>query len=119
MFQRKVHPENSSAARNSKRDQKIENKRKIIHNDSWNNGDQIFHEEDIMLRPQKALPKHTTGHNKNQFDPPQFMLNRVDSNGNREHWIKTDADCKNPFPKVTEYQIFWSLTLDFYLEQHH
>lgn len=98
MFHRKVHPENSTALQKSGKAQKNENKKKIGYDDSCNNGDQVLQDEDIMLCPQRALLKQNIRRYKSQSNPPQFMLSSIDSNGNREHWIKTDADCKNIYP---------------------
>lgn len=95
MFHRKVHPENSTGGQKSGKAQKNEKQKKIPHDGSGNNGDQVQQDEDIILCPQRALLKQNIRRYKSQSNPPQFTLSSIDSNGNREHWIKTDADCKN------------------------
>ncbi|XP_015894303.1 protein LAZY 1 isoform X2 [Ziziphus jujuba] len=93
MFHRKVHPENSKVAQKSGKAQKNEKQKKIPHEGSGNNiGDQVLQDEDIILCPQRALLKQNIRRYKSQSNPPQFMLSSIDSNGNREHWIKTDAE---------------------------
>ncbi|GMY26576.1 protein LAZY 1-like isoform X1 [Fagus crenata] len=94
MFHRKVHPENSTATQKSNKPQKTENKKKIIYNGDYNNGDQVLPDEEIMSYPKRAPSKESIRRYKSQSNPPQFTLCSSDSNGNREHWIKTDADCK-------------------------
>ena len=94
MFHRKVHPENSTATQKSNKSYKTENKKKIINNGDNNYGDQVFPDEEIISYPKRALLKESIRRYKSQSNPPQFTLGSGDSNGNREHWIKTDADCK-------------------------
>lgn len=116
MFHRKVHPENSTAAQKSGKAQKNENKKKIGYDSSCNSGEQVLQDEGIMSRPQRALLKQNIRRYKSQSNPPQFMLSSIDSNGNREHWIKTDADCKDLHPKsnylflLSPACIFWIIT---------
>lgn len=84
MFHRKVHPENSVSTEKSDKLQKDDPKN-------------IMNEEgdsDIVIYPRRALSKKGTGSCKNHIYPPQGTLNASDSDGNKEHWIKTDADCK-------------------------
>ncbi|XP_059446899.1 protein LAZY 1-like [Corylus avellana] len=92
MFHRKVHPENSTATQKSNKPYKTENKKKIINNGDYNYGDQVFPDEEIISYPKRALLKESIRRYKSQSNPPQFTLGSGDSNGNREHWIKTDAD---------------------------
>lgn len=85
MFHRKVHPENSTGAQKCDKYQK----KKTMNEGS---------EEDIlMIQPKRAeLSKENyTRQYKIQPNPFQFTLGcEEDSSENKEHWIKTDADCK-------------------------
>ncbi|KAI4336556.1 hypothetical protein L6164_015069 [Bauhinia variegata] len=92
MFHRKVHPENSAATQNSVKHQKNENKKKIVNDGGHIKGDLTHPEEDIISHPKKALSKESLRHYKSQSNPLQITLDSGDSFGNREHWIKTDAD---------------------------
>lgn len=97
MFHRKVHPENSTVPQQkSSKHQKAENRKKIIYKGDHNHGDQdqVPPDEEIMSYPKRSLSKESIRRYKNQSTPLQFTLSSSDSNGNREHWIKTDADCK-------------------------
>ena len=87
MFHRKVHPENSTAAH---KHQNNESKKKTI------NSFKAEEEEDIMIiHPKRTFAKENNQH-KSQSNPLQFSLGNdiEDSSENREHWIKTDSDCK-------------------------
>ncbi|PON54956.1 regulator of nonsense transcript protein [Trema orientale] len=96
MFHRKVHPETSTAAQKSSgKVQKNEYKKKTIYDGTGNYGRQIPPDEDITLCPQRALfLKQKIRRYRSQSNPPQFTFGSIDSIGNREQWIKTDADCK-------------------------
>ncbi|XWS34530.1 hypothetical protein CRYUN_Cryun21dG0046500 [Craigia yunnanensis] len=91
MFHRKVHPESSTATYKHDRPQKNENKKGIWYDGGYENGGHMLADEDIMIFPQRALSKDMRRY-KSQSNPPQFTLSCNDSNGNRECWIKTDAD---------------------------
>lgn len=75
-----------------------ESKKKNTHDDGWNSRDQVLQDEDIIMCPQRVPPKQSKVHRTSDSILPQFSS--IDSNGNNEHWIKTDADCKDPFIKV-------------------
>ncbi|KAG4201990.1 hypothetical protein ERO13_A05G310200v2 [Gossypium hirsutum] len=90
-FHRKVHPESSAATYKHGKPQKNENKKSIGYNGGQENGVPILEEEDIVIFPQRALSKDMRRYNS-QANPSQFTLSCNDSNGNRECWIKTDAD---------------------------
>lgn len=93
MFHRKVHPE--TAIDKSGKTQKHENKKKMMNDGSHNiKGDLFYAEEDNMGQPRRSLPKDIMKNYKRQMNPLQFALGSGDSFGNREHWIKTDAECK-------------------------
>ncbi|KAA8533337.1 hypothetical protein F0562_033130 [Nyssa sinensis] len=91
MFHRKVHPESSTATQKTdKAHRKIKNN--ITYEEGYNDGDRILPDEDIMIFPRRALSKESIRRFKSQSNPPQVALSGSDSNGNREYWIKTDAD---------------------------
>ncbi|KAK9277581.1 hypothetical protein L1049_007126 [Liquidambar formosana] len=93
MFHRKVHPESSTATQKHK-NQKNEIKNNISYDGEYNNEERMLPDEDIMIFPHKGISKGNIRRYKSQSNPPQFTLSSSDSNGNREYWIKTDADCK-------------------------
>jgi len=92
MFHRKVHPESSTSTRKADKPSKTENK-KSNNNGGNNNGGQMLLDEDITIVP-RTLSKRSIRRFKSQSNPPHFMFTGCDSNGSREFWIKTDADCK-------------------------
>lgn len=94
MFHRKVHPESSTTTEKPNRPHKNEIKNGIFYEGGCYNGDRMLPDEDIMIFPQRTLSKESIRRYKSQSNPPQFTLCGNDSNGNREYWIKTDADCK-------------------------
>lgn len=95
MFHRKVHPESSTATKKQDKPMKKENKKIICYEGGQDNGGQMVPaDEDIMIFPQRNLSKEKIRRYKSQSNPPQFTISASDSNGNREFWIKTDADCK-------------------------
>ena len=114
MFHRKVHPENSIATQKSNKTQKTENKKKLTHNGDYHNGDQVPPDEEIVSYPKMALSKESIRRYKSQSNPPQFTLSSSDSNGNREHWIKTDADCKYRFILHLQNPLWNRNTICFY-----
>lgn len=69
MFHRKVHPESSASTKKTQKKQQKESKKKTNQESKKKNRDQELHNK-----------------------PPQFKLAGSESNGNRECWIKTDAD---------------------------
>ncbi|KAJ4960730.1 hypothetical protein NE237_020640 [Protea cynaroides] len=92
MFHRKVHPETSMVKKKLSKSQKYENKNKISSEQAYNNGDRPFTDEDVMIFSRRAISKEDIQCYKNHLNPPQIALDGSDSNGNRECWIKTDAD---------------------------
>ncbi|KAL8106494.1 protein LAZY 1-like [Apium graveolens] len=82
MFHRKVHPENSVSTEKSNKLQK-DNPKNIMKEED---------DSDIVIYPRRALSKKGAGSFKNHIYPTQGTLNTIDSDENREHWIKTDAD---------------------------
>nr|DAD30509.1 TPA_asm: hypothetical protein HUJ06_009360 [Nelumbo nucifera] len=98
MFHRRVHPESSTTSKKPGKLYKNEMKSDIPDDKGgsydYNNGDQMPLEEDIMIFPQSAISKEGfLRHCESPSNPPpQLPLGGRDSNGNREYWIKTDAD---------------------------
>ncbi|KAM0984424.1 hypothetical protein EV1_011921 [Malus domestica] len=92
MFHRKVHPETSAAQQKRGKYERNQTKKKTSSEGTYSNGDQ---EDDIILYPQQGFSSNPSMRRyKSQSNPPQIALSGMDSNDNREHWIKTDADCK-------------------------
>ncbi|KAI3426825.1 uncharacterized protein J3R85_009698, partial [Psidium guajava] len=92
MFHKKVHPENSAAAKKSGEQQKIGVKKKATKRNGHDIGDQVLPEEDIVMVPEKILLKEKIRRLKSQSNRARIVLAGDESNGNRECWIKTDAD---------------------------
>ncbi|XP_057948375.1 protein LAZY 1-like [Malania oleifera] len=91
MFHRKVHPESSTATRKSDKTHKNEIKN-MSYDGGYGNGERMLPDEDITIIPHRPLLKDSIRRYKCQSNPPQFTLGGSDSNGNREYWIKSDAD---------------------------
>jgi len=88
MFHRKVHPENWTGAQKCDKYQKNENKKKTMN--------EVVHgEEDIMIHPKRAVSKENI---MRQYY--KIALGCEDSSDNKEHWIKTDADCKHTIIQI-------------------
>ncbi|XP_019426823.1 PREDICTED: protein LAZY 1-like isoform X2 [Lupinus angustifolius] len=96
MFNKKVHPENSTAAQKRDKQQQKNEKKKKIMNDGGNRKSDVVHpEEDIILYPNGSLVKENIEDYKSQSNPLHFRLSTEEvsyENQNKEHWIKTDAD---------------------------
>jgi len=62
-------------------------------------------EDDIMIHPKRAVSKENImrQYYKIQPNPFHFALGCEDSSDNKEHWIKTDADCKNAITNIINY----------------
>lgn len=94
MFHKKVHPENAAAAKKSDEQQKTEAKKKATKSNGHYIGNPVLPEEDIVIVPEKILLKEKIRRLRSQSNRARIMLAGDGSNGNRECWIKTDADCK-------------------------
>lgn len=93
MFHRKVHPENSVSTGKSNKLQK-DYPKNIMNEEGDGDANRVLPAgEDIVIYPQSVVSKKGTGPCKSHFYPPQATLIASDSDGNKEHWIKTDADC--------------------------
>lgn len=92
MFHRKVHPENSIANKEFTESHKQKIK-KTLQDDGYN-ADLMYHDEGNrkFLPVSKSL--QGTQCYQNNFKLPQHGLMDSNLSGNREYWIKTDADCK-------------------------
>ncbi|KAE8716622.1 hypothetical protein F3Y22_tig00110114pilonHSYRG00450 [Hibiscus syriacus] len=86
MFNKKVEPESSTTTYKHGKPQKNENKEVIMYDVGH-----MLADDDIMIYPQRALSKNICRY-KSLSKPPQFTLSCNHSNGNRECWVKTDAD---------------------------
>ncbi|KAL2484422.1 hypothetical protein Adt_29178 [Abeliophyllum distichum] len=92
MFHRKIHPESSTATRKSHKPTQNETKSNITAMGASHIGGPTPTAEDIIICPQLTISKESIGTFKNQSYPPEFTLSSGDANGNKEHWVKTDAD---------------------------
>ncbi|XAR48198.1 hypothetical protein NMG60_11030938 [Bertholletia excelsa] len=91
LFHKKVHPESSTTIRKSNKAYKNEIKNNNNNERFYDFGDQMLPDEDIMIFPQPALSKESIRHFKSHSNQSQVTVSS-DSNGNRECWIKSDAD---------------------------
>lgn len=91
IFHRKVHPENTAAAKKPARPGK-KNGGDCMRRGGGNdfNGSRGA----MVTASKKTCRKEGIPKSKLCSNAPFLMLGGSDSNGNREHWIKTDADCK-------------------------
>ncbi|XP_010556118.1 PREDICTED: protein LAZY 1-like [Tarenaya hassleriana] len=92
IFHRKVHPESSTSSKTHMKLPKEKKKHRSISSDGASNYQcRTFPKGETMALSQGVIPhKGTRNCYKSQFNP-QFAL-KSDSNGNREFWIKSDAD---------------------------
>ncbi|XP_052184761.1 protein LAZY 1 isoform X2 [Diospyros lotus] len=92
LFHRKVHPESSTAARKYNKAHKNDSKNNISNEGAYNSGERMIPSEDSVVFPHALQKESTRRRFKGHSNPPQLTLSGNDSNGNREHWIKTDGD---------------------------
>ncbi|KAI3906089.1 hypothetical protein MKW92_029884 [Papaver armeniacum] len=103
----KVHPESSAATQRSQKSHKNESRNNTSKAPSYssnyyqgNNAARVVTNEDIMLFPPLSHQTQREGtitrdrilSHDNHSNSPPFEVNRSGSSGNREYWIKTDAD---------------------------
>ncbi|KAK4402621.1 protein LAZY 1 [Sesamum angolense] len=90
IFNRKVHPENSTSCHQSHKPTKneINNNTHLMASNSVGLRPSA---EDIIIYPQQAISKENTWSHKNQSHLPQLTKSSGDIAGN-EFWVKTDAD---------------------------
>lgn len=94
IFHRKVHPESSIMTKKASKTGKIEKKDHtalVGGNDLSGTGGSTLATLKGECRKEDILNVSFC------TDPPSNAFSGCDSNINREHWIKTDADCKYPF----------------------
>ncbi|KAJ7957527.1 protein LAZY 1-like [Quillaja saponaria] len=91
MFHKKVHPENYTSTQKTVKHNKNENRKKIACY-KGNNNVSVVPDKDAMLHSERTISKESVQVYKSQSDPPHFILGSGDSFGNREQWIRTDAD---------------------------
>lgn len=110
IFHRKIHPENSVAARKLKKDKKQGNRDKgptflgnngIDGGGAGGGGDG----ENRMLASKIACRKECMPSFRCCSMPASVDLDGDDSTGNCEHWIKTDADCEYSPPRMHYYPL--------------
>lgn len=95
IFHRKVHPESSTSAKKCSKSEAHEIKTNIRSEGPGDGGDRLLPDHhDTLLLPERAIRKEGVRRQKCRSNPPPFALSGSDSNGNREYWIKTDADCE-------------------------
>ncbi|XP_031286816.1 protein LAZY 1-like, partial [Pistacia vera] len=91
MFHRKIHPENSIAEKGF-----IKSHTKKINRNprdgSSVNGGLMHSDKNDKSFPQGSKSKEGTQYYMTNIKWPQYGLKGSASSGNREHWIKTDAD---------------------------
>lgn len=91
MLHRKIHPENNVADKEFVKSYK---EKKIISYDGGYGGGSIEQLEKNDKSFQGSKPKEWTEYCKNNRNLQQNEYSCSISGGNKEHWIKTDADCK-------------------------
>lgn len=81
-----------------KKDKKKKTTTTIVGSVNKNNEERSSTDEDIMILPKKLILKQTLQSYQIQSVAPQFSNisddDDVDSNWNKEQWIKSDSDCK-------------------------
>ncbi|KAM7269078.1 hypothetical protein ACFE04_024575 [Oxalis oulophora] len=116
MFHKKVHPENSGAAiQKQNKNPRIEPKRDSFcdFNGGRNSVEVLEDMDDIVIFPPRVVTKERTRTYKTQPSPLQYTLGGSESNGNREQWIKTDADCNRPIrphPSLKRMSLEWVIS---------
>jgi len=77
-------------------------------------------DERIATLPQRSHQKDDAQHNRNQPNPAEPIPGDSDSNGSRECWIKTDADCKSShIHNSTLTPLFSNIFLSSYLNDYY
>ncbi|GJV10120.1 LAZY 1-like protein [Tanacetum coccineum] len=86
MFHRKIHPESTTKSQN--RSRHVTNS-SSVNDEGYKRRNQMLSGEDITERDTSKMSAINT-----RTTIPQATCGASDSNGNREFWIKSDADCK-------------------------
>lgn len=88
MFHRKIHPENSIA------EKELKTRNNKFSSNPYGGG----HVEGGLDKDNRSCLPGSKSKDQIQYKTsiklPQYGLRGSASSGNREHWIKTDADCK-------------------------
>lgn len=92
IFHRKVHPESSTASKKGPKSERHEAKSNTRYDGGGESTIPPLPEHDTVLLPERFIRKEGTRRLMCRSNPPPFTLSGSDSNGNREYWIKTDAD---------------------------
>ncbi|XP_077226938.1 regulator of nonsense transcript protein [Tasmannia lanceolata] len=96
IFHRKVHPESSTTMKKPNKSEKYEIKNNISYGGGdgggEEHGNQSLHNHHTLIFPRRAIEKDHIRHYKCNSNASALTLDGSDSNGNREYWIKTDAD---------------------------
>ncbi|CAI9275202.1 unnamed protein product [Lactuca saligna] len=87
LFHRKVHPETTTKSQNHSKHLRNST---CVNEDGHKRRNQMLPEEDVSIFPEKEISKK--GANNTRINMPQGACGAGDSNGNRECWIKSDAD---------------------------
>nr|GEW31017.1 protein LAZY 1-like [Tanacetum cinerariifolium] len=87
MFHRNVHPESTTKSQN--RSRHVMNS-SYVNDEGYKRRDQMLSGEDIIERDTSKMSALNT-----RTTIPQATCGASDSNGNKEFWIKSDADCKH------------------------
>ncbi|XP_044466543.1 protein LAZY 1-like [Mangifera indica] len=103
MFRRKVHPENSIVEKVFTKSH-AEKINRNPQDGTFANGAVMHSDKNDKSFPLVPKSKEGTQYYMNNRKCPQYGLKGTTSSGNREHWIKTDADCKYQL-----YAFFFSL----------
>lgn len=109
MFHRKIHPEKSIAEKEFKsRTNKIKSSPyEGVHTDGGLDNDN-------KSSPPGCESKDQIEYHKIEKMLSQYGLRGSTSSGNREHWIKTDADCKYLFLKFFSCFFFTHKKIRYY-----
>ncbi|PIA51045.1 hypothetical protein AQUCO_01100104v1 [Aquilegia coerulea] len=93
MFHKKVHPEGMVTSKKSSKLNKTDSKNNIQHGGGgYASGEHMIPDEDITTPRKISISKECLQRFKSNSNPPQCAIDRSDSIGNREYWIKTDAE---------------------------
>lgn len=95
MFHRKIYPENSTEKECIKlHRKKIKGSTSCAGGYAAADGGPEHSDKSKKRFPQGSKSKEGAQYYMTNMKWPQFGLSSSTSSGNREHWIKTDADCK-------------------------
>lgn len=111
IFNRKIHPENSTSCHQSHKPTKNEIKHSNSHLLASESGGLRPSAEDIIIYPHQPISKDSTWSCKSHSHLPQITKSTGDSTGS-EFWVKTDSDCKylmHQLYAMTLQKILWEL----------